>query len=291
MTEIDELRARMIEWDRAAWCLAAIALVLDPERTGNQTDAAADVLTAANVHIDRGALADALAGQLSSSATAPLLQIAALLRGDQAWAEQSDEALIAQGRSSAQAAPLFAQFVLPHLDGLAERFAAPGCRMLDVGVGTGALAAAYAETFPKLTVVGIDVMPRVLALAESVIAASPAHDRLVLRNQDIATLEDDDGFDLAWVPAPFIPPEPLRAGLARIARALRPGGWVMLGHGKFGADEFEDAVNAFKTIAYGGTVLNNSAAQELLTAVGLIEVQTLPTPPGAPALTFGRAPS
>ena len=71
------------------------------------------------------------------------------------WAAQSDEALLAQGRASAQGAAGFAQFVMPMLAGLQETFA-DGARMLDVGTGVAAMAVAYAELFPQLTVVGID---------------------------------------------------------------------------------------------------------------------------------------
>ena len=46
-----------------------------------------------------------------------------------------------------------------------------GARTLDVGTGVAALAVAYAELFPRLTVVGIDVLPRVLALAGQTVAA------------------------------------------------------------------------------------------------------------------------
>ena len=108
---------------------------------------------------------------LAAQAGAPIHQVAALLRGEgQMWAAQSDEALLAQGRASAQGADVFAQRGLPMLTGLREKFA-EGARMLDVGTGVAAMAVAYAELFPRLTVVGIDVMPRVLAMAEETVAA------------------------------------------------------------------------------------------------------------------------
>ena len=183
---------------------------------------------------------------------------------------------------------MFAQFVLPRLTGLAERFASEGAAMLDVGTGTGALAVAYCEQFPALRVVGIDVLPRVLGLAARVVAASPAGDRVELRRQGIAELTDEAAFDLAWVPAPFIPEDALRDGLARVRAALRPGGWIMVGHGKYGDDRLENALNRFKTVAFGGTALDDEAARALLAACGFSEIVALPTPPGAPALTIAR---
>jgi len=206
------------------------------------------------------------------------------------WARQTDEALIAQGQASAQSARMFAQLLLPHLDGLAERFGQPGARMLDVGVGVAAQAIAFAGEFAELTVVGIDVLPRALELAAAGVAASNVADRVVLREQDVATLTDDASYDLAFVPAPFVPPTALSTGLPNVARALKPGGWLCLGHGKFSGNPLENALTQFKTTVYGGTTLDDESAHLLCTAAGLVEVRTAPTPPGAPAITVGRRP-
>ena len=149
------------------------------------------------------------------------MQIAALVSdpgGD--WARQTDEALIAQGQASAQSARMFAQLLLPHLDGLAERFGQPGARMLDVGVGVAAQAIAFAGEFAELTVVGIDVLPRALELAAAGVAASNVADRVILREQDVATLTDDASYDLAFVPAPFVPPTALSTSVLRLRFVL-----------------------------------------------------------------------
>jgi hypothetical protein len=295
MPSVDEIRDRMQQWDEAAWCLAALARCLDDAHDDDahdddaHDDAAADVLAALGLPGVREA-AGPTARQLANQAKAPLLQLAAVLSGKTAaWSEQPDEALIAQGTASGQAAGMFARFALPQLDGLAERLDADGAAMLDVGTGIGALAVAYAEQFPRLRVVGLDVMPRVLALAARTVAASPAADRVELRRQSVAELPDEDAFDLAWVPAPFVPEAPLRDGVRRIRTALRPGGWIMLGHAKFGDDPLENALNRFKTIAFGGTPLDTAAATTLLQQAGFDRILSMTTPPGAPALTFGRA--
>ena len=139
----------------------------------------------------------------------------------------SDDALLAQGRASAQGAAPFKQFVLPSLDGLAGLFAEASPMMLDVGVGVAAMAAEYCKTFPTLRVVGIDVLPRVLELARGVVEEAGVADRVELRNQDVAALEDQDLFALAWLPAPFVPRAALEAGVPRIVAALVPedGSW------------------------------------------------------------------
>ena len=163
--------------------------------------------------------------------------------------------------------------------------------MLDVGTGVAAMAVAYAELFPRLTVVGIDVMPRVLRLAQQTVAASSVNDRIVLREQDVSSLDEPDTYDFAWLPAPFIPVSALGAGVLRVVEALRPGGWLMLGHGKYGESEVSDAVGRFKTVAYGGTALNDGDADQMLRSAGLVDVRMVPTPLGKPARTVGRKPA
>ncbi len=289
------VRGHMQSWDGAAWCLAALALSMDQRASDEQHEAAVQVLHAAGLPavIDPGTwLPPSTTEGVGGQARAPLMQLAALV-GDprSGWAQQPKGALIAQGQASAQSAPLFAQLLLPHLDGLAERLARPGARMLDVGVGVAAQSIAFADVFAELTVVGIDVLPSALELAAASVAASAVADRVVLREQDFSTLTDDACYDLAFVPAPFLPAAALSGGLLNVVRALKPGGWLCLGHGKFGGTALEDALTRLKTCAFGGTALDDGGAHALCIGAGLVEVRTAPTPPGAPAITVGRRPA
>ncbi len=279
--------------DRAAWATAALALVAGNGGTLELRRSAESVLAALGITLDPTAPPGIdrpgldMTG-LAAQAAAPLLQTSTLLRGGELWIDQPDEALIAQGRASAQGAAAFERLGLPFMAGLAEALATPGARMLDVGTGVAALAASYAELFPELTVVGIDVLPRVLALARDLLRSSPVADRVVLREQDVSELCDEETFALAWLPAPFVPEEKLLAGLPRLARSLVPGGWLILGHGKLADDPLDSALTRFKTVSYGGTALSDEQAQELVAASGLVDVATVPTPVGAPAITIGR---
>ena len=163
--------------------------------------------------------------------------------------------------------------------------------MLDVGTGVGALAVGFARVFPQLHVLGIDILDRALDLARQAIAASDVAARVTVRHQDVAGFADDAGFDVAWLPAPFITQSALDAGLPRVAAALRPGGWLILGHGKLGGTAAEDAVTRLKTLAYGGTTLDEAAACRLLRSAGLTSVRPVPTPAGAPAIAIGQKPA
>jgi hypothetical protein len=285
----DQLNVLLHESDKSIWSTAALVLAIRGAGSDEQQAAAHAVLEASGVDGVAG-LGREEAGGLAAQAAAPVHQVASLLRGEgQMWAAQSDEALVAQGRASAQGAAAFAQFGLPMLAGLREAFDG-GARMLDVGTGVAALAVAYAELFPRLTVVGIDVLPRVLALAAQTVAASSVGDRVILREQDVSSLDEPNTYAFAWVPAPFLPASALGAGVERVVEALRPGGWLMLGHGKYGGSAIDDAVGRFKTIAYGGTALDDNEAEGMLGSAGLVEVRTPPTPHGSPAITVGRKP-
>ena len=298
MTTIAEpdLLATIQTWDQAAWSLAALALATRDDSPPELRAAAGELLAVAGLTGAPGGplrgLGTSTPGQIASQAAAPLHQASALVSGRGiSWNAQSDEALLAQGNASAQGARPFAQFMLPMMGDLAGRLAAPGARMLDIGTGVGALAVSFAETFPQLHVLGIDVLDRALALARQTIAASGAAARVTVCNMDVADFADDIGFDVAWLPAPFIPQPALSAGLPRVTAALRPGGWLMAGHGKFGGTAIEDALTRLKTIAYGGTPLDEAAACRLLRDAGLTSVRPVPTPRGVPAITIGQKPA
>jgi predicted O-methyltransferase YrrM len=298
MTSIleQDLQATAQAWDEAAWSLAALALTARADCPPELTAAAGELLAATAVTGEPGGplreLGTPAPRQIASQAVAALHQASALASGrGYHWGAQSDEALLAQGNASAQAARAFAQFVLPTMGGLAGRLAAPGARMLDVGTGVAAAAVAFAQQFPQLHVLGIDILDRALDLARQAIAASDAAARVTVRKQDVADFADDAGFDVAWLPAPFIAQPALRSGMLRVAAALRTGGWLIVGHGKFGGTPVQDALTRLKTIAYGGTPLDEGAACHLLRKAGLTSVRPVPTPPGAPAITIGQKPA
>ena len=273
-------------WENGAWCLAALAL---SQRAGDEALAAAakGVLAAAGL-APSAADGPFTPEQLGGLAATPLLQTAALVEGrSRQWSDHSDATLQAQGQASGAAAAMFRDFLLPRYPDLAARLARPGGRMLDVGTGIGALAVGYARAFAHLHVTGIDLFDRALELAASTVREAGLSDRVALRRQDVTELDETDSYDLAWIPAPFIPEPAFSTGVGRLVAALRPGGLLMIGHGKYDGPELDVALTRFKTVAYGGTPLEGPAAVRLLESHGLAGVQTVPTPPGAPGLTVG----
>jgi hypothetical protein len=284
------------------WQLAALTVALsdDPQRDPEQKRMAQQVLVELELMSETsGGIAPSagLAELMRSGAVdipavsaANILQAAGMLSGATAWASQNDNALLAQGRGSAQAAAAFKMFALPALEGLGDLLDGESPKMLDVGVGVAAMAVAYCRTFPGLRVVGLDVLPRALELARRQVDEAGLADRIELRQQDVATLADARTYALAWLPAPFVPRPALEAGLPRLAKALVPGGWLMMAHGKLHDDPLQNALSRFQTTVYGGAALDDDEAQSLLRGAGLEQVLTAPTPDGAPAITVGRRP-
>jgi precorrin-6B methylase 2 len=246
----------------AVWELAAIVIAL---RDAGATDPA-HRRAAEHVLLERGLMVTSEDGpqpctglsevtggdprRVAALASTGILQSAAVLTGAKAWTTQDDMALVAQGRASAQGVQPFKMFGLPMMAGLGDLMSGPSPVMLDVGVGIAALAVAYCEVFPGLRVVGIDVFPRALELARTTVDEAGMADRIELRHQDVAQLQDVEMFCLGWLPAPFVPRAALEEGLPRMVAALVPGGWIMVGHRKFDESGLSSALTRFQTIAF-----------------------------------------
>lgn len=199
------------------------------------------------------------------------------------WSYTDRDVLESQGRTSAAFARILESHLVPELDGLGERLARPGATFLDVGVGVGGLAIEMCRVWPELRVVGLDPWDPALALARRNVAAAGLADRVELRHERIEELGDADAFDLVWLAAPFLPRDALEAGVARVAVALRPGAWAIVGLYR-GSTELEEALARLRTARSGGSILDVGAVQALLEGAGLTDVRVLPAGPGIPSL-------
>jgi SAM-dependent methyltransferase len=170
--------------------------------------------------------------------------------------------------------------VLPQLaaglDGLAARLSAPDGRFLDVGTGVGMLAIAVAQRFPSLRVVGVDVLSPALALARENVDRAGLGDRIELREQRGEDLPDESTFDLAWLPAPFIPAAALPALVTRVHRALKPGGWLLFASAR-ASEDLRGSILRMRVAHFGGAPSTETGARELLSAFA--DVRVLPGPP------------
>lgn len=206
------------------------------------------------------------------------------------WGAQTDEVLLHQGRASAATGRALAGRIVPRLAGCAERLAVEGSRILDVGTGVGALAAALAEGFPRARVEGIDVLERALDLGRAELAAAdPAvAARVSLHQRDAADVSEEAVYQLVWLPAPFLSEEALSAALPRLAAALAPGAWLVAGTNPVAEDALRRSVGRWTAVRGGGNSFDTVRMTEELEALGLAETNTFPTVPGGPVLVAAR---
>jgi SAM-dependent methyltransferase len=168
--------------------------------------------------------------------------------------------------------------LLPELEGLGARLERPDAAFLDVGTGVARLAIGMARKWPSLRVVGIDVWGPSLAVARKNVADARLEKRIDLREQPGEELTDERAFDLAWIPAPFVPSRALGRLVENVHRALKPGAWLLFAAAKPGED-LRGAALRFVVSLYGGAPCTQAESEKLLAEKGLTEVRTLPGPP------------
>lgn len=131
----------------------------------------------------------------------------------------ADESMVRTLRHQADA-------IWPQESRLFARYALPAnARILDLGCGTGEAAARLAGMYPDARLIGVDVGPEVLAVAQRLHAADAP--RLSFELGDGYALRFDSGsFDLALCRhVTQMVPEPERM-LGELTRVLKPGGWL-----------------------------------------------------------------
>jgi SAM-dependent methyltransferase len=291
------------------WAFAAVVATLREAGAGSLEEAlAADpartaVLEAAGVLRRDGGdivpdpalrLSSAMARAAAAARLGAMRQAVAAAAGETAtgWDAQSDEVLLDQGRASAATGHALAGRLVPALPGLADRVAAAGSRVLDIGTGTAALALALAQDLPQVRVLGIDNLERAIRLARRELSdAGPgAADRVELRHQDAVDLRERDTYDLVWLPAPFLSDDALGASLPRVAAALTDGGWLVAGTNPPPAQPLLAAVGQWTAARNGGSALTADRMAEALGALGFQDLRQIPTVPGGPVLVAARRP-
>ncbi len=195
------------------------------------------------------------------------------------WFSTDPQIIQGQGASSGMVAQLLA----------GAGIGMPDARILDVGTGVGALAVAFCRTFPNPTVVGIDPWELSLELARQNVATSGFGSRITLRQTRIEAFEDDDGFDLVWMPVIFLSQAILGDAVRRAVATMRPGAQIVLGRYTGSDDPLVGALGDLRTIRSGGTLLGPADTRALLEEAGLVDVREIerrwPAPLG---LTVGR---
>ncbi|NEK57069.1 class I SAM-dependent methyltransferase [Geodermatophilus sabuli] len=179
-----------------------------------------------------------------------------------------------------------AEDVLP---GLADALHRPDAELLDVGTGTGWLAIALARAYPGLRITGIDVFAPALELARANVADAGLTDRIDLRLQDAAELDEAGAFDVVWLPMPFLPATVVPGVVAAACRSLRPGGWLLPGTFAGPPDRLGQLLTDLRTVRSGGHPWRPDELLAVLDGSGLTDVTEVPRTWAAPVrLHAGR---
>ena len=114
------------------------------------------------------------------------------------------------------------------------------------------------------------------------VRAAGLGDRITFRDQNVAAIDDSDAYDCAWFPTFFVTEPVLEAATPRLYRALRPGGWLVLGRMASPPDPLAQAVSRLRTIRGGGTDFDAKRLVAGLEAVGCTAVRIVPRQGPAP---------
>lgn len=143
------------------------------------------------------------------------------------WDHLDPDVLVAQGET-AGLFRLSAEHVLPSLDGLRDALERPGATFLDVGAGVGVISSELCMVYPELAADCLEPNPAARRLGRERVRAAGLAERISFLSQTVEELDAVHGYDLAVVPQPFLSPDAFGAGIPRVRRSLRAGGWLLV---------------------------------------------------------------
>jgi SAM-dependent methyltransferase len=196
------------------------------------------------------------------------------LRGG--WRHADPEVIRAQGRISEHMMTTMLRPMREAIPAL-ERLARPGASFLDVGIGAAGGAIALGRAFPSLRVVGLEPLPVARLEARAAIDAAGMRDRVEVRAHGVEELREEGAFDAAFVASVFLPDAALEAGLARVHRALAPGGVALFAAWARPTDARLGAVSALRWHLWGGGLRDAGDVTRIAKAAGFTEVHRGPT--------------
>ena len=286
----EEIMAKVQAWATATEALAALGAKLEIQHRGL---AAPPVIVSALDDITVAAgldELDALTPQQRSTVVS-LARLAArqmvdvLVEPDRepGWTFTDPDILDGWGRGSA---------MLPAMIAAAHPALADISSFLDVGTGVGLLACAAASVWPRASIVGIDPWGPSLERARTNVEGAGLRKRIELRQQRVRDLDEVAAYDCAWLPTFFLTEDDLEASLPAVVRAVKPGGWVVLGRMRSAPDPLVAAAVRLRVIRAGGFDLDPKRAAELLESAGCAVGEPAAMPPMSPVeLVLGRTPA
>jgi len=287
---VEDVMAAVQGWTTGTEALAALGAELTLAQTGEQApteivDALRAVSTAAGLP-DLSELPPPQRGMVIGLIRLYLHQSLDLLEDparEPGWTYTDPVILDGWGRGS-MLVPAFIAGAHPDLADI-ESF-------LDVGAGVGLLAVAAASVWPRAAIVGVDTWTPSLDRARANVADAQLADRITVRDQRAEHVDDVDAYDCIWVPTFFLSEQNLEDSMPVLFRALRPGGWFVLGRFRPAPDPLMEATASLRTIRSGGSDLDAKRAVELLEQAGCQSVHVVPPPGPMPMeLVLAQKPS
>jgi SAM-dependent methyltransferase len=146
-------------------------------------------------------------------------------------------------------------------------------RVLDLGCGVGTAALYLARRRP-VEVVGVTISPVQVRLADRYAASGgPLLGDVRFVVADFTALPDDlTGFDLAFAIEAFVHADPAAAFFDGVARALRPGGALVIVDDVRAGDRDDPALDDFRAGWHAPSVLSVAEAEALAADAGLVPV-------------------
>jgi len=146
-------------------------------------------------------------------------------------------------------------------------------KFLDIGTGVGWLAIEAAKTWSGMQIIGLDIWEPSLELARTNIAAEGLQNRVTLRRQSIADIDDEAAFNIIWMPSPFLPREVVINALPRMARALTPAGFLLFGKFPSRPEPLSQALSELLTVRSGGHPWKLDEVRNQLSAAGFRDIE------------------
>lgn len=164
------------------------------------------------------------------------------------------------------------------LPDLVRRLEAGG-RVLDVGCGSGHALVTLAERFPAITAVGIEIEPVSADMARALVRSRGLPDRIDVRDAWEPAADFEAAFDVVtqFLVLHEIRPALKQDVMARCARALRPGGTLVLFDEAYPEDDAtaRDPIRGFSVVAqwfeltWGNVINTRREIVDLVTKAGL----------------------
>ena len=120
-----------------------------------------------------------------------------------------------------------------------HRMMSKGCRLLDVGCGTGSLLAKMHKVYPKSSLVGIDPSAKAVAMARQIAGSKP----ITLIKASGESMKFTNEFEIVFLGESLYAIKDKERALSNCWRALKNDGTIVIVEGLMPESKFDDTAN------------------------------------------------